>query len=55
MTDANIPELPPGGRWVTLGGKEVPEAEATYYHHPDYGYKHRDRNQRDLGWLSEPW
>jgi hypothetical protein len=42
MAEKDIPDFPPGGKWVTPGGSEVPEDEATYYFHPDHGYKHRD-------------
>ena len=55
MADTDTPDLPPGGKWVAPGGKEMPQDEATYYYHPDHGYKHRDPDQWDLGWLSEPW
>lgn len=55
MTDTNNLGLPSGGKWVAPGGEEVPENEATYYHHPNHGYKYRDPDKWDLGWLSEPW
>lgn len=49
MIEADTPGLPPGGKWVAPDGKEVPEKVATYYYHPDHGYKYRDPDKRDLG------